>query len=263
MLQLWIESDVGTLGSVPTTLKEIEVKLTKRLIYLMCFALMAENAFAIVTVEDINSAYYAGDTAALEQLRSELNEANSDDALLAGYLDWRAASILVGNGNDKAADKILKRGQATLEALVEKTPDSAEAWALLSTTLGMRIGIRPMTRGMTMGRRADKAIDTALALEPDNPRVLLISAIGKLNKPSMFGGDKEAAMQELDAAINTVAVHGTGRYAWGGVDAYVWRGIALKRAGENAAAVADFDRALAVVPSYGWAEQLRASVGSE
>ncbi len=239
------------------------MKPTLKLIYLMCFALVAEHASAVVTEEDVNTAYYAGDTAVLEALRSEINEANSEDALLAAYLDWRAASIFIGNGDDKAADAALKRGQKTLESLVEEAPDSAEAWALLSTTLGMRIGIRPMTRGITMGRRADKAIDKALALEPDNPRVLLISAIGKLNKPSMFGGDKQAAMSELDAAIEAASVHGTGRYAWGDVDAYIWRGIAYRQAGDDAAAAADFDRALAVVPSYGWAQQLKASVASD
>ncbi len=239
------------------------MKLSYRLICLICFVLFAGNAFAVVTEEDINTAYYAGDVAALETLRAELNGENTEDALLAGYLDWRAASIHMGIGDEKAADRLLERGQGTLEALVEQVPDSAEAWALLATTLGMRIGIRPMTRGMFMGGRADKAIDKAMALEPDNPRVLVISAIGKLNKPTLFGGDKEAAMRELDQAINAVALNGTGRYAWGDADAHIWRGIAHMRAGDRTAAAASFDAALGVVPSYVWAEQLRAGVSSD
>ena len=239
------------------------MKASHQLICLMCFVFAAGNALAVVTEEDINTAYYAGDTEALETLRVELNQENTEDALLAGYLDWRAASICIGTGNEKAADRLLERGQITLETLVEQAPNSAEAWALLSTTLGMRIGIRPMSRGMFMGRRADKAVDRAMALEPDNPRVLLISAIGKLNKPTLFGGDKEAAMRELEQAIDAVALHGSGRYAWGAADAHIWRGIAYMRAGDKAAATASFDTALGLVPSYLWAEHLKANLASE
>ncbi len=234
--------------------------MTQRLILLIVALTVADAAIALVSEDDINRAYYASDVAELEEIRAELNEENPNDSYLAAYIDWRIASIYMSMADGEAADAVLERGQATLESLVERTPDSADGWALLSTTYGMRIGIRPMSRGMSMGGKADGAIERALRLEPENPRVLVIYAIGKLNTPAMFGGGRDVAMEALDGAIASLAANGSGRYAWGEADAYIWRGIAHQRQGDLEQAAADFDAALDAVPSYGWAKHLRANV---
>ncbi len=231
-----------------------------RTILIIAALMIADVALALVSEDDINRAYYASDVSELEEIRSELNEEDSNDAYLAAYIDWRIASIHMSYADADAADAVLERGQATLEALVERVPESADSWALLSTTVGMRIGIKPMSRGMSMGNQADAAISRAMRLEPENPRVLVIYAIGKLNTPALFGGGRDKAMDALDSAIESIAASGSGRYAWGEADAYIWRGIAQQRAGNLEEAAADFDAALNAVPSYGWAEQLRANV---
>ena len=239
------------------------MKHALRLAGLLCLALVADSALALVTEDDINRAYYQSNAAQLEKLRTELDESNAADAVLAGYIDWRLASIRLGEGDEDGADAVLERGQATLERLVEAAPDRAEGWALLSTTLGMRIGMSPMMRGMRYGPAADAAIEKALELEPDNPRVLVIHGIGLLSKPSLFGGDEDGALEALDAALASVASNGTGRYAWGEADAYVWRGIAHKKAGRLDAATRDFNQALVVVPSYTWAKHLLGNVDAD
>ena len=165
--------------------------------------------------------------------------------------------------DEDAADEVLERAQATLEALVKLTPDSAESWALLSTTYGMRIGMRPIRRGMTMGPKSDAAIERAMALEPKNPRVLVIYAIGKLHTPALFGGGRDKAVEALDQALAVLAANGSGRYAWGEADAYIWRGIAQQRDGNLELAAADYDAALNAVPSHGWAKALRSNVYAE
>ncbi|MEM6513958.1 MAG: hypothetical protein AAF660_13175 [Pseudomonadota bacterium] len=229
---------------------------------LACLSLffIALPAAAAVSEADINNAYYTGDLDALEAMRGELNESVASESLLAAYLDWRLASVQYGLGNEDVADATLERAQTTLEALLEQSPNSAEAWALLSSTLGMRISIRPMRRGFTYGMRSNAAMKRATELEPQNPRVLLIDAIALLNKPSLYGGDREEAMQKLDQALSEIAINGTGRFEWGKADIHTWRGIALQRQGNAAEAAQSFDEALVVVPSYRWAQQLRASV---
>ena len=223
----------------------------------IALALLADDANAVVTEDAINASYYKSDVAALEGLREELQTATPGDALLAGYLDWRLASLFVGNGDRKSADAALERGQETLEAIVAEAPDNAEAWALLSGVLGMRIGIQPMTRGLRYGGAASRAMNKALELEPGNPRVLLVDGIGKLNTPSMFGGSRKKAMQQFDAALAAIRANGPGRYSWGEADIHVWRGIAERNSGNSDAARTAFDRALELVPSYEWARYLR------
>ncbi len=228
---------------------------------LIIVVLMATNAaLALVAEDDINRAYYAADVSALEGIRSKLNEEEADEAYLAAYVDWRLAGIHASRADEDAVDAVLERGQATLEDLIERAPDSAEGWALLSSTYGMRIGIRPMIRGMTMGGKADRAIERAMQLEPQNPRVLIIYAIGKLNTPAMFGGSHDEAVEALEQALAILAANGPGRYSWGEADAYIWRGIARQREGNLEQAAADYDAALNAVPSHGWAELLRANV---
>ena len=233
---------------------------TLRLTLLVVPLMLADLAFALVSEDDINRAYYASDVASLEEIREELNEEDANDAYLAAYIDWRLAGIHMSFTDEDAADAVLERAQLTLESLVEQAPDSAESWALLSTIYGMRIGIRPMTRGMSMGRKADGAIERALRLEPENPRVLVIYAIGKLNTPALWGGGHDRAMEALDKALASLAANGSGRYTWGEADAYIWRGIAEQQQGNLEQAAANFDAALDAVPSYGWAEHLRANV---
>ncbi len=236
------------------------MKTLRDLLLVIVVAVLAPPVYAAVNEADISGAYYAGDLDALVAMRDELDTSVAEDVLLSAYLDWRLGSTYMGMGKEEAADETLGRAQETLETLVEQTPDSAEAWALLSSTLGMRIGISPMTRGFRYGSRSDAAIERALELEPGNPRVLLIDAISLLNKPSLFGGDRDEAMQQLDRALAEIAANGTGRFGWGKADIYTWRGIAQQREGNAAEAAQSFDEALVVVPSYRWVEQLRASV---
>ena len=234
-----------------------------KLIALAALLLTGSQALAAVTEDEVSDAYYRGDTDALESLHATLDRNVPEDAFLAAYLDWRLGSLYMGFGNEKAADASLKRGQTALESLLEDTPTHAEAWALLSATIGMRIGIAPVSRGIRYGATTNSAMNKAVALAPNNPRVLLLDAIGKLNKPSMFGGNKTAAVDGLNRSLEVFAATGTGDYHWGEADAYVWRGLALQRAGENDAATADFERALAIEPDYTWAEQLRSNAGGQ
>ncbi|MEM1176351.1 MAG: hypothetical protein AAGA33_06370 [Pseudomonadota bacterium] len=236
------------------------MKSCKTLLLCVALSLLASPVAAAVNETDISNAYYAGDLDALEAMRAELNQSVNSETLLAAYLDWRLASVHYGMGREDIADQTLERAQTTLEGLVETSPDSAEAWALLSSTLGMRIGIRPMTRGFTYGMRSDAAMDKARELEPQNPRILLIDAIALLNKPSLFGGDRDEAIAKLDRALAEIAANGTGRFSWGKADIYTWRGIALQRQGNDAEAAQSYDEALVVVPSYRWVQQLRANV---
>ncbi len=221
----------------------------------LAYLVAMPSALASIGESEITAAYHAEDTTGLELLRLNLDPNDDRDAYLAGYLDWRLGGLLVGQQHTKEADRVLRRGQETLQAL-NRRQHSAESLAMLSGIVGMRIGIRPVTRGMTLGRKASKTIDRALKLEPDNPRVRLIAGIAKLNAPKMFGGSVEAAIAHFDHALAAIADSGTGRYDWGEADVYIWRGNARRRGGDEAAARQDYARAVAVAPDYEWPKTL-------
>jgi tetratricopeptide (TPR) repeat protein len=130
----------------------------------------------------------------------------------------------------------------------------AEAHALLSAILGLKIAWAASVEAkMSLGPESGAALDRALALEPDNPRVLLIEGIGFYHRPVEYGGDpKQAEALFRRAADRLDATRDAPWPNWGRFDAHVWLGQALARRGDAAGARAEYDKALAVSPGSAW-----------
>ncbi|HEY0930905.1 MAG TPA: hypothetical protein VGE27_13365 [Gemmatimonas sp.] len=129
----------------------------------------------------------------------------------------------------------------------------AESHALRASCLGQLIGGN-MIKGMRLGPQANDAVDKARQLDKDNPRMLLLDAIGAWFKPSMFGGGKakaRAAMQRALAAFAT-DTPAPAFPSWGYAEALAWHGQWEKEAGRTASAKAAYERALELEPEYGW-----------
>jgi tetratricopeptide (TPR) repeat protein len=202
-----------------------------------------------IDIDQITAASYESDIAALESMLAETAGASYENA----YLKYRLAIGYNSNGQSKQSDRLLKATVDELDAVLEQRPDSAEAYALQGTAMGMRISFRPSIRGISMGPASNRAIARAIELDPSNPRVWLIKGIGAHNTPALFGGGNAKALLALDKAIALFEDNGTG---WGFADAYVWRGLTYKSRGDLGKARADFQAALLVAPNFRWAGRL-------
>ena len=93
--------------------------------------------------------------------------------------DYRGAylaySLAVTNmERDAAAAKAdLDEGIDVLEALLGRDPSSAVGWALLANCYGLKIGLSPF-KAPFVGPKADDAMEEAIGLAPDNPRVAFV-----------------------------------------------------------------------------------------
>jgi Tetratricopeptide repeat. len=200
-------------------------------------------------IDDVTFASNTGDTEHLELLLQTATPGTYERA----YLEYRLGVDHYRLGKSESADDFLKDSITTLKEVVSQDPDSAEAHALMSTAIGMRISFNPVIRGMTMGAASNSALDKAEELDPDNPRVLLIKGIGAFNTPTLFGGGNKKAMNALDKSISIYSGDASG---WGQADAYIWRGLIHKSNGDIDQARADFSEALSVAPEHGWAASL-------
>ena len=119
--------------------------------------------------------------------------------------DYRIADYLLAAGeeNKGAASEHLKATVEHLQKATEIDPQAAEAYVLLSSAYGRQIGLNPI-KGMVLGRRAQKALKKAAQLAPDNPRVVLCTAIRDFNTPGMFGGSTEKGPARIPARRRTV-----------------------------------------------------------
>ena len=214
------------------------------------------------SIEQLERGTTRGDAGLLTGARAAFERATAAEsrAALAHYYVGLADYRLIDRAAGDRREHYMDDAQAHLERATELRPDWSEAHALLASVYG-RKAAGGMISGIRYGRKAGRAMDRATSLAPSNPRVLLVEAISLYNKPAMFGGDKEKAVERLRDAIQqfetdsvTARSEAPGPLAprWGHAEAYAWLGIAHMQAGRSEAARRAFEAALDVRPNYAW-----------
>ncbi|MEL6771802.1 MAG: hypothetical protein AAFP18_12115 [Bacteroidota bacterium] len=111
--------------------------------------------------------------------------------------------------------------------------ESARELALLSALWAYRVANAPPWKVPTYGRRSEALLDRAKALDDDDPYVLLVDGQALLYKPSIFGGDVNAALVRFRHLRRVLPQHphtGIPR-----VEADVWAWYAMHKLGHDAA----------------------------
>lgn len=97
-------------------------------------------------------------------------------------------------------DLILDRAQQMLDRAFELSPDESELHTLQAFLYPSRIMVDPMGRGMLYMEKMFQSLETAKALNPDNPRIYFLEGVNKLNLPPAMGGGPEVAKPILEEA---------------------------------------------------------------
>ncbi len=174
------------------------------------------------------------------------------DKALAYYRTGLSANLM---GQEQLALTSINQAIELLEQLDTATPNDVEIKALLAQVYGYKIALKPM-QGMSLGKKSNQTLAAAEALAPNNPRVLLVKGISKLNTPAMFGGSTEAAYQAFADAIANYPSDVNSGYHWGHAETYTWRGLVNMQQGQTELAKQDWQAALEIDPNYGWAHML-------
>jgi tetratricopeptide (TPR) repeat protein len=162
-------------------------------------------------------------------------------ALAASYLAEIALEL-----RDKAAAEIAaKTGIPAAERAVALRPENAEYHRILGTLCGQVIPANVLV-GISYGKRAEEAIDKAVALDPKSSKAYLARGIGNYYKPAMFGGGPELALKDLQRAIELDP---------NSAESYLWMGLALRKLHENAKAREAFAKSLELNPGRAWTKQ--------
>lgn len=173
------------------------------------------------------------------------------------YSNYRLAVAASVQGDEATLKPALTTAAEQLDTLLKGQPEQnlqVEALALLASVRGMQAGYYPI-KGAYYGKLSADAIAAARKLQPENPRVLLVGAILAFQTPTLFGGDKKAALKQADAAVTAFASP-CQQICWGQEEAYVWRGLAKQEMGDNTGAQADWQQAVQLKPDYQWPAQL-------
>ncbi|MBN2008369.1 tetratricopeptide repeat protein [candidate division KSB1 bacterium] len=168
--------------------------------------------------------------------------------------DLRLVFFYMGKDNKDMAKQYVNEGIRYAEKATDLNPGMADAYSLLSSLVGNKIGLSPM-QGMFLGPKSGHAMQKAMEIDPTNPRNYLIAGESAYHTPSMFGGGKDKAFKNLKRSIelfDSVKITNPLLPDWGQDEAYTWLGICYRDMGDTTAAIEQFNNALKVNPDYGW-----------
>lgn len=192
--------------------------------------------------------------------RSYLVSGNTEIKKLAhyyiGYADYRLGSIFEEIEKDQKQSYI-NEAIEHLEEATEIAPDFAEGWALLGNCYGIKA--TGFFSGMKYGPKSEKAIDRALSLSPENPRVLTIYGISLMHKPAIVGGSTQKAIEVFKRAATFYSkpkIQAEIYPDWGHVENYAWLAQAYIRSEQYEEALKTYRKALEINPDYYWVKEV-------
>lgn len=112
------------------------------------------------------------------------------------------AAYFLGEGNVKAekTDPMADKAEALISKADALNPKNSEIYIVKKMIATLRMMPDPMNRYMTYGPQAEEALQTAMKLNPENPRVYLLQGQDKFYTPEQFGGSKTEAKKLFETA---------------------------------------------------------------
>ncbi|MFN3326710.1 MAG: tetratricopeptide repeat protein [Bryobacteraceae bacterium] len=189
----------------------------------------------------------AGLESAVESLRATAAKQPDDAeaqyrlALANSYL----AQIAIETGDRRLARSAAEAGIEAAERAVALKPSNGEYHRMLGTLCGQVIPANALL-GLKYGRCALDSINKAIEIDPKSSAAFLSRGVGNFYLPPSFGGGVELAIQDFERAIALNAKSD---------EAYLWLGIALRKANRNGEARKAIVKSLELNPGRVWAKQ--------
>ena len=156
--------------------------------------------------------------------------------------------------NDKESEKCIELGMKHIQKCIALKQNFSDAYVVLSRLYGNQISINPI-RGVALNKELQNALNVALVVEPNNPRIFLTSGSSSMFTPKISGGGLDKAKNELTHALRLFQSYQSVNLLypeWGYEEVYAWLGqIAVK---EDSLSLAHeyYQKALDIKPDYPW-----------
>ena len=129
---------------------------------------------------------------------------------------------------------------------MESDTSKAEYHRLYGEVCGQVIPANPLLGALKYGQCARDEINRALELDSRFALAYVSQGVGNYYLPPSMGGGADLALHDFDKALSIDPKL---------VDAYLWKGITLKKQNRNAEARQALQQALAIDPNRMWAKQ--------
>ena len=192
------------------------------------------------------------DLAALDQYIAQYQNAAKADpksaeaeyslALAQSY----AAEVAMENHDKRKSEAYAEAGMDPIDKAVELSGNNAEYHRLHGALCGQVIPANPLFGALKYGNCAKDEIDKAIALDGKLALAYVSRGVGNYYLPPSMGGGLDSALKDFDTAISMNPKCD---------DAYLWKGVTLRKANRDADARQAFEAALKLNPERAWTKQ--------
>jgi tetratricopeptide (TPR) repeat protein len=199
---------------------------------------------------DLDKARDAQDRTALSALATQANanaakQPAAKTFYMAALANSYVAEVATELGDKGGAKTAAEAGIDVAKKAVAAEPNNAEYHRILGTLCGQVIPANVLV-GLKYGGCAKDEITKALELDPKAAMNHVSQGVGNYYLPAALGGGVDKAIQDFQKAISLDAKS---------AEAYLWLGIALRKAGQNAEAHQALEKALALNPDRVFVKQ--------
>lgn len=165
--------------------------------------------------------------------------------------DSYAAQVAQELRDKKRSAAYAEAGIDPARTAVSLEDGNAEYHRLYGQLCGQVIPGNPLLGALKYGHCARDEIETAIKLNDKSALAYLSRGIGNYYLPAAMGGGVDLALKDIDHAIALDPKLG---------EAYLWKGIVLRKAGKDNEARAALERALQLNPERLWTKQELAKI---
>lgn len=200
---------------------------------------------------DLRKARNAQDRPALDKLAAAADseaQAKPNDAAVqykAAQAQLIRAEVSMEKADKNGARVAAEAGIRVAEKAVALKPTSGEYHRILGTLCGQVIPANVLF-AMKYGKCALDEVNKAVELEPKAAAGYLSRAVGNYYLPPSFGGGPELALKDVEKALQLDAKD---------ADAWLWKGIILRKLKRNSDARQALSKSLELQPARAWTKQ--------
>ena len=211
----------------------------------LCFA-------SAIGTNDLTAARDHQDLAALDrdvaqlQKDAQANSGSADAQYRLALAYSYAAEVAMELRDKKKSELYAETGMDSAKKAVSENGSNAEYHRLLGELCGQVIPANPLFGALKYGQCARDEISKAIQLDNKLALAYVSQGVGDYYLPSSMGGGVDVSLKDFDKAISINPNSG---------DAYLWKGIALRKANRDAEAREALTKALQIDPNRVWVKQ--------
>jgi tetratricopeptide (TPR) repeat protein len=203
---------------------------------------------SLAAASELSAARDRQDLAALDGLIARYQKsAQAPDGLYKLALaNSYAAEVAIELRDKKKAENYAQAGFDPAQKAVAANGGNAEYHRLLGQICGQVIPANPILGALKYGQCARDEITKALQIDSKLAMAYVSRGVGNYYLPASMGGGVDVALKDFDKAISLNANL---------PDAYLWKGVALRKANRNREARQALERAAQLDPARLWTKQ--------